>query len=228
MIKPFSMYPEIVGVQGCYLTKQKKLISLYEQYEIENSYLKMKKRHFIDTIGTYSAGYRKGIFNQYGGFDTNYKSAAGEDFDLSYKIANDGYKMTINDKAKCYHNHPEDLLTYFKTKYKRGFWRILLYKRSKNKIANDSYSSSILKIQFLLVFLIVCTMMLSVNNNVYINYTIFALISYVLLCIPAIKNVVKKNITVALVIPIITFVRALFFGLGMIMGCISLLTGRIK
>ena len=86
MIKPFKEKNKVVGVQGCYKTNQKKLICLFEQFEIERSYKRMHSFDSIDSIGTYSAAYRKDIFFQYGGFNRKFKRPSGEDFELSYKI----------------------------------------------------------------------------------------------------------------------------------------------
>ncbi len=61
MIRPFDDR-SLAGVQGRYKSRQKSIIARLIQLEIERSYEKMAKREFIDFMGTYSAAYRKSMF----------------------------------------------------------------------------------------------------------------------------------------------------------------------
>lgn len=217
MSKPFDD-KNIVGVQGCYKTKQKKLISKFEQLEIENSYRKMSKIEFIDSIGTYSAAYRKHIFMKYEGFSTQYKTASGEDFELSYRISNDNHKMVMNKKAICFHKHSESLLDYLKTKFKRGYWRAFLYKNVKNKIFSDSYTSNIMKSQFILVLFFFISIPTLLIDSIYVIVPLILILLFIILCLPFIFFVGVKNLKIALISPTIIFLRAIYFLTGMILG----------
>lgn len=132
MIKPFEDN-EISGVQGRYKSSQSSLIARIIQLEIEKSYSKMQKRKFIDFIGTYSAAYKKKVFEKMNGFDTSFPIASGEDTDLSFRISAAGYSMVFNQKAIVSHTHPESLSKYLKIKFSRAFWRTKIYKRHKKK-----------------------------------------------------------------------------------------------
>ena len=227
MTKPFEE-SDVVGVQGRYKTKQKQIISQFEQLEIENSYKKMSRIKYIDSIGTYSAAYRQEIFMKYGGFNTQYKEASGEDFELSYKIYNDGYQMVLNKNAICFHKHSEKLFDYLKTKYKRGYWRALLYKNIKNKIFSDTYTSFIMKSQFILVFFSILSLPVVLIDSIYLLFTLVCVLLFVILCIPFINFVGHKNIKVILISPFIIFLRAVFFMTGMIFGVIIILYKKFK
>ena len=157
MTKPFEE-SNVVGVQGRYKTKQKQIISQFEQIEIENSYRKMAIIGNIDSVGTYSAAYNKKIFSAFNGYNEKYKKASGEDFELSYRISNSGYRLVFNKNAVCYHKHPEKLIEYLKIKLKRGIWRALIYKNVQNKILSDSYTSNVLKLQFVSVLLLILSL----------------------------------------------------------------------
>ena len=127
IIAPFENNPKIVGVQGSYKTKQNEFMAQFGQVEIETRYRRMDKTEYIDFIGTYAAAYDKRIFWQFGGFDKGFRLASGEDTEFSYKLHEAGYKMVFESKAIVFHQHPNKLTNYLKTKLYRGYWRIRLY-----------------------------------------------------------------------------------------------------
>ena len=59
----------------------------------------LKKYPYIDFVDTYSAGFRKEVFLTVGGFDASFPHANNEDVDLSYRLADKGYRMVYNSKA---------------------------------------------------------------------------------------------------------------------------------
>lgn len=225
MTKPFDE-SDVFGVQGRYKTKQKQIISQFEQIEIENSYRKMEIIGNIDSIGTYSAAYNKKIFSKFNGYNEKYKKASGEDFELSYRISNSGYRLVFNKNAICYHKHPEKLIEYLKIKLKRGIWRALIYKNVQNKILSDSYTSNVLKLQFVSVLLLILSLpILFININYYI-YPAFCLVVFLFLCIPFVLFSYKYNKAIALISPFIIFLRSLFFIMGISIGVFKLMIKR--
>jgi cellulose synthase/poly-beta-1,6-N-acetylglucosamine synthase-like glycosyltransferase len=222
MTKPFDD-EDVIGVQGSYKTKQKGIIPRYEQYEIENSYIRYNRNKYIDAIGTYSAAYRRMIFMKYGGFNTTYKLASGEDFDLSYKMAADGHRMVFNNKAICYHQHPDSLLSYLKIKHKRGYWRVLLYGNHSDKIISDSYTPNIQKYQFMLVYVTIILSLLIIYNTAYLTIVILAFVVYMISCMSNMVRAFYVTPGMAILVPIITYLRAIVFGVGMIRGTFALI-----
>jgi hypothetical protein len=52
--------------------------------------------------------------------------------------------------AMVYHlNHPDSIMRYARLKFRRGYWRMAVYKRYPNKMLKDSYTPQTLKIQIL-------------------------------------------------------------------------------
>ena len=223
MVRPFSTN-SADGVQGKYKTYQKSLIALYEQFEIENSYRKMKMRKTIDSIGTYSAAYNKELFLNNGGFNCTYRYASGEDFELSYNLSNLGHKLVFNESAVCYHHHPESLSTYLKIKFKRGYWRSMLYRNNISKVAIDSYSPNIQKFQFIFSHLTILTLMMSlaINSNMIF---IVSLGIYIIICIPTMVRAMGYSIKLTILVPILTFLRAIVFGAGLLKGTYTIMKG---
>lgn len=227
MLRPFKD-GEVIGVQGCYRTKQTSSISLLDQFDIEYRYKKMVKAGNIDSIGTYSAAYRKEAFLAEGGFNTDYKSASGEDFELSFKLFQRGYKMVLSENAFCYHKHPDKWLKYLITKFKRGYWRVLLYKNVKNKVLNDTYTSLVMKTQFSMVLLFFISSPILFIENKYSIFPLIFLLMFLILCVPFISFTIRRNFNVALISPFIIFMRSLFFMAGMILGLFHTFTGKLQ
>ncbi len=143
LIKPFDN-PKISGAQGAYRTKQKSLTARFVQLEIEERYQKMLSAENLDWIGSYAAAYRKKDFPN---FDTSFPSASGEDPELSYNLQKQGKKLVFIPQAIVYHTHPSAPYNYFKVKFFRAYYRVLLYRKHPDKILNDSYTVQRLKFQ---------------------------------------------------------------------------------
>jgi len=233
MVEPFKD-PEIVGVSGTYKTLNKnKLMARFVGYEIEQRHELMKKSKFIDFIGTFSAGYRRKIFLKFKGFDTRFKTSSGEDPELSYRIAKSGLKMIFQPKAFVYHPHPENIWKYLKQKYQRAIWRNFMYwEKHREKILSDSYTH-----RFLLPQIIISTLLILIFLAMFLlGYKILFLIPSILISVfiialffnlDIIIFIWKKDRNLALLSPIIYFLRNIFVILGIIVGMIKLLSKKI-
>lgn len=221
IVSPIEDDPEIVGVQGSYKTKQKEFMAQFGQVEIETRYKRMAKNKYIDFIGTYAAAYKKDIFQKYGGFDTGFPLASGEDAEFSYRLSEKGNKMVFNPEAFVYHKHPHTLREYLRVKYWRAYWRIPAYKKNPQKIIKDSYTPQTLKIQILIVGLIgislFCTLLFGSNLNIPLLLSLIFIIS----SLPFAVVAFKKEATLGILSPFLLFVRACTFLLGNVSGFIN-------
>jgi cellulose synthase/poly-beta-1,6-N-acetylglucosamine synthase-like glycosyltransferase len=221
MIAPLKK-EEISGVQGAYKTKQKEIIAKFCQLEIEERYEKMKKSQYIDFIGTYSAAYRKKIFQKIGGFNEEYKIASGEDMDFSFKAAKAGYKLVFNPDAVVYHHHPSNLPWYMKQKFGRAYWRIFLYKKYPKKAVKDSYTPAGLKIGLLSSFLLIFNLIALIFSRIFLIPVLFFLAIFLISAMPLTAFVIKKDFWIGLLTPLLIFIRDLTFMLGLIKGIITI------
>ncbi|MFC2153939.1 glycosyltransferase [Candidatus Altiarchaeota archaeon] len=140
MIKPFDN-EGVVGVQGTYETWNKHfLIARYVGYEIDYRHEGMKKQEKIDFVGSFSAAYKRKIFLDEKGFDTSFRTAASEDQELAARLYKKGYKLVFNPEAVVAHRHPERLKSYLQQQFWRGYWRIPVYLRHKDMLAEDKYT----------------------------------------------------------------------------------------
>jgi GT2 family glycosyltransferase len=94
-------------------------------------------------------------FLQVGGFDTRFRGAGGEDWDLSHRMLRAGMTLSITDKFSCYHDNPTKPSAFFKRAWRYGSSSVLLNSepvtthapdyRSKGKFLNPMYLSKTIR-----------------------------------------------------------------------------------
>lgn len=167
MVKPLG--PKVVGCNCGYMVRNKgSLIARYVDYEIAKRHEKLLRKD-VDTIGSYSASFLKEVFLEVGGFCAEYKDANAEDFDLAFKINRRGYHLTFTGETFVYHYHPDSLRGYLKQQFSRGYWRVKMYLRHKDRIIRgDSYTGREAQIQFLLSTFVLLSVPLMLANPMFI------------------------------------------------------------
>lgn len=219
MLSQFEEDKEVEGVQGAYKTRQKELIALFEQFEIEERYKKMRNRKEIDFIATYAAAYKKKYFLKEGGFDERFPIASGEDIDFSYSLHEKGKKLVFNEKAVVFHYHPVSLKHYLKTKFLRGFWRVRMYKKHVRKAVSDSYTTGIVKFQTVTALFVAFSFLAeSFTGSYFLSGIFFGFL--VISTLPSSAKFLLKNPVVGLISPLIYVLRAFAFGFGIIAGAL--------
>jgi cellulose synthase/poly-beta-1,6-N-acetylglucosamine synthase-like glycosyltransferase len=226
MLEPFAD-PSVKGVQGAYKTIQKEIVARFAQCEIEERYRIMKKNHFIDFIGTYSAAYRNEIFIKMGGFDESFPIASGEDADFSYRLSRNNYKLVFNPDAIVYHNHPDKFPTYLKQKFWRAYWRNLIYSKNFKKAIKDTYTPQILKLQMsLFILLFILLILLPFNNFPTFPIILSVLSLFFLTTIPFIVKTIFKDPFIGCFSPFFIFFRSAILTFGIILGFIRIICLR--
>lgn len=223
IIAPFGRDSNIVGVQGSYKTRQKEFVAQFTQVEIETRYQKMARNKYTDFIGTYAAAYRTDVFRHYGGFDTGFTVASGEDTEFSYKLHRNNKKMVFERRAFVYHQHPSNLREYLRMKFFRGYWRIRLYRKHPKKVVQDSYTPQSLKFQVLVIPLFFLLVLLSLFNVAWLVVPFFIVLLFVVFSMPFFRLFREKKYSKATFIPAILFLRAVFLFLGMAFSVVGTL-----
>ncbi len=220
MVAPFENQ-DISGVQGVYKNKQKELIARFTHLEIEQRYSKMAKQEFIDFIGSYSAAYKKKVFDEMEGFDTSFPMASGEDTDLSFRINKAGYKMVFNQRAAVYHFHPISLKKYLKVKFFRAYWRTKLYGKHSEKMLKDSYTSQTVKLQTGIFYLICLSLFMAPFgfNGIYFAGILFG--ALLVSTVPFAIWAGGHDFAVGLIAPPLIVARTVMFGFGLAIGFIK-------
>ena len=150
MTAPFTD-PAVMGVKGAYLTEQTDLVARFVQAEYEDRYDRMVEQPQIDFIDTYSAGYRRALFLENGGFDPIFTTASVEDQEFSFRLAQKGYRLVFAPEARVVHLHDRDVGEYFRRKYAIGFWKALMMRWHPERMVQDSHTPQVLKVQIVLL-----------------------------------------------------------------------------
>jgi cellulose synthase/poly-beta-1,6-N-acetylglucosamine synthase-like glycosyltransferase len=220
MVAPFAD-PDIAGVKGTYRSRQTPLMARLVQLEFVVRYERMATLPEIDFIDTYAAAYRRSILDDEGGFDTEYPVPSAEDVDLSFRLAQKGYRMVFVPDAWVWHVHPTSVTAYLKRKMRFGYWRALLYIRYPNKIAGDAHTDPLLKLQFALVGLVGLQ---AAAGLFYSPFWIGAVLALLVFCVTTLSFVGwawSRDRAVALVWPAIAFLRVLLQGMALAVGLMS-------
>lgn len=219
MINPFSD-PEVVGTKGTYRTDQRSLIARLAQLEFEFRYERMAALPQIDFIDTYAAAYRRDVLMEEGGFDRAYAAATVEDVDLSFRLAQRGYRMIFVPDAWVKHIHPPGLMPYLRRKMRFGYWRALLYLRYPDKILGDAHTDPMLKPQFALAALMLLFVMGGIVWRPLWWVAVGLLLTFLGTTLPFARWAWDHDRAVALIWPFVTLIRVLIQGFGLAVGFI--------
>lgn len=228
MVFPFSQ-KEIVGVKGAYLSNQQSLVARFVQLEYEDKYDHMMQKRYIDFIDTYSAGYRLNVFLANGGFDKAFTTSSVEDQEFSFRLASQGLKMVFAPEAKVYHlGHSKSLYSYFRKKFKIGYWKVLVHQLHPDKLISDSHTPQILKLQLIMLGLGIIFLLFGFINTIFIWSSLLIFFTFFLSTIPFTTKAWRKDKAVALFSPIMLSIRAFALGSGLSMGIINSQIGLLK
>ncbi len=152
--------PQVAGVKGTYLTRQKGLIARFVQLEYSDKYRRMAAHEWIDFVDAYSAGYRRKVFLENGGFET--AMMGDEDQEFSFRLAQKGYKLKFVPAAAVYHRHLSSFRRYLKRKFTIAYWKTQLLRWHPEKALGDSHTPLGQRLQILLVAPILISLLVGV------------------------------------------------------------------
>ena len=152
LVAPFSD-PSVAGAKGAYLTRQRGGVPRFTQLEYQERYDRMAGRETIDFIDTYSAAYRRDVFLANSGFDSVFPTASVEDQELSFRLAEKGYRLVFAPDALVYHRHNPTLRAYVRRKFYIGYWKALIARWHPSRMAQDSHTPGTVKLQMALAAL---------------------------------------------------------------------------
>lgn len=177
----------------------------------------------VDYLGSFNCAYRKKALEEVGGFNEEFTAASAEDNDLSYRVVENGWKLTTDNSAVVGHFHETSLLRYCRQQYNHGKWRVKLYREHKNRVSGDSYASFFDLIQPPVALVILLSLPLLVLESVRGIY-LLPVGFYLLLLVPrpvsiAVRTMRFENL---LLLPL-TFIRGFARGLGLAVGMVRFL-----
>jgi cellulose synthase/poly-beta-1,6-N-acetylglucosamine synthase-like glycosyltransferase len=221
MSTPFSD-PKVAGVKGSYITHQRECIAKLVQYEFEDRYDHLERLSTIDFIDTYAAAFRTNVLRDMGGFDPAFPQAVSEDAELSYRLADAGYRLVFNRKATVYHRHPNTWSAYIRRKIKFAYWRMIAYRLHPGKAVRDSYTPQLLKWQIFLIYLIIILLTLGVIFPPIIWGVAAVFMCLCITAIPFIRRVIYQDNTLGAAALFFIIVRALALAIGVTGGMMGM------
>lgn len=204
------------GVKGTYRTSQKSLTARFVQAEYEGKYARMAGLSHIDFIDTYSAGYRRRIFMEAGGFDEGL--SALEDQELSFRLAEKGYDLRFVPGAVVYHTHAATPRAYIRKKFRIGYWKVHVTALHPNRIVSDSHTPPGIKAQMALLLMGLTSMALAPRFSWARKALSVCALSFLATTMPFAVRAARKDRAVAFATPIFTLLRAMGLSFGALLG----------
>jgi GT2 family glycosyltransferase len=222
MAVPFAD-PTIVGAKGEYRTRQRELVARFVQQEYQDRYDRMDRQRQIDFVDTYAAAYRRSVFLDTGGFDSTFPTASVEDQEFSFRLATQGYRLVYVPGAIVYHHHDRTLAEYFHRKYWIGYWKALVMRRYPTKLAHDSHTPQVLKVQMGLAALGAILMLFGVkrlpfHRPLFLTAGVLAWGLLLLSGSPFYLKILRRDALIFSVAPLLLFARAWALGSGFLVG----------
>jgi GT2 family glycosyltransferase len=210
-----KLYGEYQAVKGVYSSGGRKLIQRLAQVEFEERYRLMQRAPVIYLADTYSAGFKRDWLEKLGGFDEKFYLPEHEDVDFSWRLTGSGGRIGFVSDAMVKHIHRSTWAAYFRMKYRRGKWRIMLVRRFPERAVKDGYTPQTLKLQMLLSIPAVLSVFLL---PVYPMIPISLIIIYLLLCVPLVLTSLRTDPAIVFFIPFFALWRGIALFSGVVRG----------
>jgi glycosyltransferase involved in cell wall biosynthesis len=210
--------PDVMGAKGVYQTQQGSLVARFVQLEYEDKYDKMRGQSHIDFVDTYSAAYRRRVFELGSYFDPAFPLAANEDVEFSYRLARLGHRLVFAPQAVVSHRHADTVGGYFRRKYFVGFWRVRMYRLHPGKAISDSHTPQVLKLQVGLMAVLLGSLVLAVFRPGLLVVSGVSVALFLMSGIPFIVKALRRDPAVAFAAPGLLLLRALALGVGFAVG----------
>ncbi len=216
---------QVMGAKGTFRTEQTGFVPRFVQAEYEDRYDHMRRHAVIDFIDNYSAGYRRQVFLTNGGFDVEFEAC--EDQELSFRLAEKGYRLIFAPQAVVTHLHDTSLAEYVRRKYAQGFWKAPLTHLHPERMVEDTHTPQVLKLQIVLAGLMLVLFPLLLAGLWWppLDWLWLAELALVGIFIasaaPFLAKLARHSWSLAAAAPLMLAARALALGSGYLVGTIQ-------
>jgi cellulose synthase/poly-beta-1,6-N-acetylglucosamine synthase-like glycosyltransferase len=217
--------PQVAGVSGGIETwNTENAWARSIGYDLKNRYARLKK--YVVRVATMNLLLKKSVIKAVGGFDENLPSQY--DTDLGFRITSRGYKILFEPSAKCYHFNRSTVSGYFRQQLQYGKNTTKLYFKHANLIKGDEITDFGMNVQPFLILAVVAFFLLGIPEALrrlwYVSAFILALI-FVYYVISAVRLSIKFKDSVAMLLVVLYFVRALAWFSGAVVTTVRFLVG---
>jgi cellulose synthase/poly-beta-1,6-N-acetylglucosamine synthase-like glycosyltransferase len=210
------------GAKGAYTTRQRSLVARFVQHEYESRYRRASEQTWIDFVDTYAACFRRADLERVGGFDPRFRVC--EDQELSFRLAEAGLRIRFVPAARTAHLHTDRLGPYLRKKFRIAWWKVAVLRRHPGKAVRDSHTPQALKLEIPLAYAsLVALLTTPVLARVGLRrrwWAAAAAPALAHLCLSAAFSVrvFRADPAVAVVAPVVLFLRDLALGAGLVLG----------
>jgi glycosyltransferase involved in cell wall biosynthesis len=218
LLLPHMGAPEVAAAGGSYTNMQPdSLLATLIHEEIVARHRRMSSE--VSVLASYHVLYRRRVLEEVGGFDASCRWA--HDAELAYRVRKAGYRLRFEIDSRVGHFHPIELRGYLAKQREQGYWRVMLYRRHPERMAGDSYSGWWDFVQPPLAVLILVTLpLVAVAQLGWLpaGLTLALLLAQVPMTLRIVRQTGKcRHVSFAA----LSFVRAFWRGIGMLMGMVS-------
>jgi cellulose synthase/poly-beta-1,6-N-acetylglucosamine synthase-like glycosyltransferase len=210
--------PAVAGAKGAYRTRERGWVPRFVQLEYDSKYERMSRQPMIDFIDTYSAAYRRSVFLASGGFDASFPTPSVEDQEFSFRLAEQGHKLIFIPQAIVYHRHDLTLFEYAGRKFRIGYWKAALLRLHPAKVWGDSHTPLSQRLQIGLLGAAVMMLALGWWSPPVVTVALSFLLLFVLSAVPFLLFVLKHDLSIVMIAPLMVVARALALGMGLTLG----------
>jgi len=219
--------PDVAGCKGSYSSAQQSISARFVQLDYEDRYRRMKRRQTIDFVDTYSAGYRRGILHEMGGFDESYRDSSVEDQELAFRVAAAGHRLIFVPSAAVEHRHPSTLAEYAKRKFKIGYYKPKLHRRHRARLLRDSHTPLMLRVQTALATILIVYFPLAIGSMKPRRLWLYGLLGITASAAPLSLRNGRKDGMAGVVTPAFVVLRAFALASGLLVGGSELIAGEL-
>jgi len=210
--------PRVAGAKGAYRTRQTSLVARFVQLEYEEKYSRLQKYRDIDFVDSYSAAFRRRVFQAAGGYDTGFPSASVEDQEFSFRLASAGHVLRFIPDALVWHTHADTLRGYVRKKFKIGYWKVRILAANPGKTFGDNHTPHTLKLQIVLAALFPLSFAAAIFGPRGLLVPAAVLVAFLASAIPLVARCFARDPLVGLVAPGIIACRAAALAAGLLAG----------
>jgi tetratricopeptide (TPR) repeat protein len=197
------------------------LLSRFVQIEYESKYDRLRHHAYIPFVDAYAAAYRKRVFDTGGGFDPVFPVPSAEDIELSFRLAEQGYKMVFAPDAVVYHCHNESLAGYLRRKFTYGYWRVLVYRRYPARAVEDTHTPQTQKLQVIALPLSLLALASAVVWPPALTLFLVTFVLFWLSALPLITRALRQDICLGMVTALLVPLRAGAIASGLATGVLA-------
>jgi glycosyltransferase involved in cell wall biosynthesis len=209
----------VSGAKGAYRTHQRSWVARFVQQEYQDKYDRMLTQPAIDFVDTYSAAYRREVFEAAGGFDP--ALSVNEDQELSFRLASQGKHLVFVPAAVVFHQHVTSAQRYLRRKVLIGYWKARVLQRHPGKAVRDSHTPQVVKLQIGLLALALPLSLLALIAPALFSPALLLWLALLLSMLPFVAKIARRDPAIVVIAPFMIGLRALGLGLGLLAGFVN-------